>query len=220
MRTLDTRNNLNRLTARVSFQHLTKAIAPHFMMLRESHELYARRLVTLTRWLIWLTVFLVILTLLLIGVAYKTVREEEMSASTQNNIFLRDQFFTPVIREMRANIEAGLPLIKEKGPYTPSELDAYLYLFDDVVLSFNNHLMTEDYLCKNFSVYVTTASNNQYFKVYISPNSGMDLLETIIKDSKNSDCHPKQLATDTSRSASTPVVPAPATTMPSGSSPK
>jgi len=86
MSTLNTRNNLNRRPFWGPAPHLAKALAPSFTMLRDSHERNARRLELLTWALTVLTVALIGLTVGLIIVGVKTLKEERGLAGIESNI--------------------------------------------------------------------------------------------------------------------------------------
>jgi hypothetical protein len=185
MRTLDTRYDLNKLTARVSLQQLAKAIALQFTMLRESHERYEKQLVRLTWWLIILTVLLVALTAGLILVAYYTVQNEENSTQTESSISLHNKLSTPTNRSILAMIKSGAPLTEGNGQhYTAYDLEAYVSLSDEILLSYNRGLINDEYLCTMFSEYIRTAYNNKYIMDHVATDSIAKLIVIMNKPEK------------------------------------
>jgi hypothetical protein len=173
-----------RRNAGISGQLLNRALAPHFQMLRDSHE----RLIKLTWWLIFLTFALIAMTGALIYVAEQTFKigqdtykvaqdtykvaqdtfaEGKIATSIQTRLVLHEEFSNPLYVQMSRRIMNKQSLLTGNDPYTTIEIDAYLQLLNNIDLSYKYHYLTDDDLCVSFSQYVYRADDNDEIQIYI-----------------------------------------------------
>ena len=156
----------------------------------KSNDRYSRKLIALTWVLVFFTIFLVIMT----GVLIEDGRN---TASTQDNIVLNSQFFNIVNTGIIAAMEDNKPILQEnRGQFIDAQLDNYLGDFDILQSSYDNKLLDENDFCDSFLYYIQLTNQNKEVQNYIAeqqkfyPGSFMSLayLSNIVEKSSNENC--------------------------------
>jgi hypothetical protein len=104
-------------------------------------------------------------------------------------MFLRD----PNVAIIGA-IERNAEIVKEGGgESTTTQLDSYLGDFETIDQAYSEGLLTEDEFCTSFSYYAELTAKNEKVQKYLLANpkffDGLKHLESVVKNSKNKNCH-------------------------------
>lgn len=156
----------------------------------KSSDKYSKRLLYLTWALVVFTIFLVIMTAVLII-------DAKEQTSSQNNIALNTSFFSTSNTKIIDAIENNQPILTEnKGQYNDAQLDNYLGEFDTIESSYEKGLLSEADLCDSFSFYIGITNKNSEIKNYIIAQQKTDPgffialsdLAKVTSQSKNVNC--------------------------------